>query len=630
MFRYVALIWDPREPRQVDAAQTATRRLKTAASHWQEALDRAGLRVLCADIQPGSLESHPLAGRVGVVLGSLFARKPDLADDTPAARCELDEAQTAVIVDSHGEWLVRNAWGNYVAFICDPLQNSVRVLKDPCGSLPCFSTAVAGISVVFSAIADCRLLGATRFTVNRRFIERRLYGGDMTHQWNALNELTQIRRGECAQFSPWQEPALVERRSLWTPFHFTQARDLLDEPESAAAALRSTLRSCTATLAAHHESALMRISGGLDSSIVLACLHAAPRPPRLLAYTQYAADGLLDPCRWARMAVAPTGCEHVEMESNAASVRLASILEMTPTAEPVNTLMQLATLAHEQSLIARHSATATFTGDGGDCVFGSFCIGEAATAYLRRHGPRPAVLRLAAESALVLRQTTWQALRRALRMWLTGRSMTSIDALNTEARRLLTAAVVRECATHPAVHPWLVGVRHAPWEALSKLGMLLASPDLYAGQPDPGAAGPEIIAPIYAQPMIELALRIPADVLFAGGRDRGLARRAFHGDVPQPILNRAWKDRAGNFHDEIIQRNRDWLREIFLDGVLVSEGMLDRVALERALAPGQVKCDVFPGELLRHLDTEIWTRQWTACSNGVLWAHRRRSQQRQI
>jgi asparagine synthase (glutamine-hydrolysing) len=620
MFRYVALIWDPRDARQVDAAQGATRRLKAAASYWQEALDRAGLRVLCADVRPGSLEPHVLAGRAGVVLGSLFTRKSDLADDAPAARCEPDEAQTMAIVESQGEWLVRNAWGNYVAFICDPLTGGVRVLKDPCGSLPCFSTAADGITVVFSAIADCRLLGATRFTVNRRFVERRLYGGDMTHQWNALNEVTQIRRGECAEFSPWQEPALASRRPLWTPFDFARARDLFDEPESAAAALRNTLRSCTATLAACHERALMRSSGGLDSSIVLACLHSAPRPPRLLAYTQYAAEGPLDPRRWARMAVAPTGCEHVEIESNAAGVRLDAILEMTPTAEPVNTLMYLVTFAHERSLIARNSATATFTGDGGDCVFGSFCIGEAATAYLRRHGPRPAVLRLAAESALVLRQTTWHALNRALRMWLTGRSLMNTDALNTEARRLVAADVVRECATHPAVHPWLVGVRHAPWEALSKLGMLMASPDFYVGQADPAVDGPELVTPIYSQPMIELALRIPADVLFAGGQDRGLARRAFRDDVPQPILNRIWKDRAGNFHDEIIQRNRDWLREIFLDGVLTSEGLLDRAALERALAPGLVKSEVFPGELLRHLDTEIWARQWTARRDGVLQA----------
>jgi asparagine synthase (glutamine-hydrolysing) len=393
---------------------------------------------------------------------------------------------------------------------------------------------------------------------------------------------------------------------------------LLDQPDVAASALRSTLRSCTATLASCHESALLRISGGLDSSIVLACLHRAQRRPRLLAYTQYTAEGQLDPRRWARMAIAQVGCDHVEMESTAAGVRLQAMLEMAPTAEPFSALMHLVTAAHEQDLLARHPSTAVFTGDGGDCVFGSFCIGEAAVAYLRRHGPRPAVLRLAAESALVLRQTTWRSLERALRMWLTGRSLMSIEALNTEARRLVSAGVVRECAANPAVHPWLAGLRDAPWEAISKLGMLLASPDLYAGQARPGAAAPEIVAPIYSQPVIEVALRIPADVLFAGGQDRGLARRAFRGDVPQPILNRTWKDRAGGFHDAIIERNRDWLREIFLDGVLVNEGLLDRSTLERVLAPGPARSDVFPGELLRHLDTEIWARQWTSHRSAVM------------
>ncbi len=618
MFRYVALVWDSQDLQQQDAAQSVMRRLKASAPQWQEALDRPGLRVLCADARAGSLESHLLAGKAGVVLGSLFTRSVDLQDDAPARPCALDEARTAAIVDSRGEWLVWNCWGNYVAFIADPLTGSTWVLKDPCGSLPCFSTTFRGITLVFSAIADCVEIAPLRFTVNRRFVERRLYGGDMTHQWDALNEVAQIRRGERVELSPRQQPGIVGRRFLWDPFDFTRPRSLLDDPSAAAAELRNTLRSCTSTLAACHESVLLRLSGGLDSSIVLACLQRAPGRPHLLSYTQYIPNSPLDPRRWARMAAAHAGCEHVELESTAASVRLGAILEMAPAVEPFSTLMCLVTAADEQDLATRSAATATFSGDGGDCVFGSFCIGEAAVAYLRRHGPRPAVLRLAADSASTLRQTTWHALGRALRMWLTGRSLTSLTALNHDARKLVTAEVVRECEARPAVHPWLTGQPHEPWEAISKLGMLLGTPDLYASLAQPRAAAPEIVAPIYSQPLIELSLRIPADVLFAGGRDRGLARHAFRGDVAQPILDRVWKDRAGGFHEEIVHRHRDWLREIFLDGVLVSEGLLDKTAVERALSPGLVKSDVFPGELLRHLDTEVWARHWTAQRSGVL------------
>jgi hypothetical protein len=31
-----------------------------------------------------------------------------------------------------------------------------------------------------------------------------------------------------------------------------------------------------------------------------------------------------------------------------------------------------------------------------------------------------------------------------------------------------------------------------------------------------------------------------------------------------------------------------------------------------------VKSEVFPGELLRHLDNEIWARQWMPRASGVL------------
>jgi asparagine synthase (glutamine-hydrolysing) len=618
MFRYVVLIWAAQDVQQVDAAQACARRLRASSSQWQEVLDRPGLRVFCADIRPGSLEPHVMAGRAGIVLGALFACRADLDDDTPAPTCKLDEAHTAAIVDSRGEWLLRNAWGNYVAFVTDPLVGGTLVVKDPCGSLPCFSTPCRGITVVFSSIADCVELGAVSFTVNRRFIERRLYGGEMTQQCDALNEVTQIHRGECIEFAPLQQPAIVGRRFLWNPFDVARSHPPLDDPSQAATVLRNTLRSCTSTLASGHESVLLRLSGGLDSSIVLSCLQATPRRPRLLAYTQYTPNGPMDPRPWARMAIGDSGCEHIEVESTPAAIRLNAILEMAPAAEPFSTLMCLVTAAQEQSLIARQAATATFSGDGGDCAFGSFCIGEAAAAYLRRHGPSSAVVRLAAESASILGQTTWHALKRALQMWITRRSLTNLASLNDEARKLVTEEVVRECEAAPAVHPWLAGLPHAPWESTSKLGMLLGTPDLYAGQAKPSAAGPEIVAPIYAQPFMELVLRIPADVLFTGGQDRGLARRAFRGDVAQPILNRLWKDRAGDFHDEIIRRNLDWLREIFLDGVLVGEGLLDKAAVERALAPGPVKSHVFPGELLRHLDTEIWARHWAAQRSGVL------------
>jgi asparagine synthase (glutamine-hydrolysing) len=120
-----------------------------------------------------------------------------------------------------------------------------------------------------------------------------------------------------------------------------------------------------------------------------------------------------------------------------------------------------------------------------------------------------------------------------------------------------------------------------------------------------------LVSPLYSQPLIELSLRIPADVLFAEGRDRGLARQAFADVVPKPILDRQWKDRSGSFHELLIARHVEWLRRTLLDGVLVSEGLLDRTQVDLALSRTLVKTNVSSDEILRHLNAELWARGWS-------------------
>lgn len=610
MFRYVALIWESINHRHMTIVESLSDRIQSSQSPWREAVSDPGLRVFCADVQHGVMEPQLLAGYAGVVLGAAYKSNASPHDEASARRLVFDEATTDAIRTSRGQWLIRNAWGNYVAIWGGPRASTTCVLKDPTGNLPAFSTNYEGVTVVFSSIADCLDLGIRAFTVNRRALELRVYGGDMTQELEPLKEVTQIRRGECVEFDPRAQPSIVGRRFYWNPFRLERMHELIEDEALAAQALRNTLRSCTRTLARGHQSALLRLSGGLDSSIILGCLTEMPSPPRLLSYTQYTSDAGSDPRPWARAALEYKPCEHSELALAASRINLKAILGMAPSVEPFSTLMHLTIGVHEQALAANRGASAVFSGDGGDSAFGSFCVGEVVHAYLRRHGPQPTVFRLAAQSAAVLEQTTWSALALGLKTWVTGRPLHTLETQNREAVRLVHPEVMRLGQAHGTHHPWFGGMRAVPWETLSKLGMLLAPPDLYAGAGSPAARSPQIVAPIYAQPMMELVLRIPADVLFVGGRSRGLARRAFAGFVAPKILERTWKDRAGTFHQELIHHHLDWLREVLLDGVLVRERLLDRAALENALSKKIVKSDVYPAELLRHLDTELWLSHW--------------------
>jgi hypothetical protein len=84
-------------------------------------------------------------------------------------------------------------------------------------------------------------------------------------------------------------------------------------------------------------------------------------------------------------------------------------------------------------------------------------------------------------------------------------------------------------------HPWFSSQRRTSRATVRRLGVLLAPPQFYDVIPPNDA--PDVVSPLYAQPVLETLLRIPLYRLFEGGRDRGLARRAFENDVPEPILD---------------------------------------------------------------------------------------------
>jgi asparagine synthase (glutamine-hydrolysing) len=164
--------------------------------------------------------------------------------------------------------------------------------------------------------------------------------------------------------------------------------------------------------------------------------------------------------------------------------------------------------------------------------------------------------------------------------------------------------------TQTVSHPWFEGTRRLPWGKIRRLGTLVMSPDYYNIAAHVDAEVPEIVSPLYAQPVIELLLRIPIYIHFHEGRDRGLARKAFAAEVPEPILRRLWKDRAPGFHDQLLERQRNFLKQTLLEGSLVRHGLLNRALLEEVLSAGPSKNTVYPGEIFRHLDTELWARHW--------------------
>jgi asparagine synthase (glutamine-hydrolysing) len=610
MFRYMALIWNTANQRQSEAALLIGRRLQTNAD-WQEVINHRGMRVLCADACSGSLEANLLTDHSGVVLGQLFERNQDPEDATPSSRAQLGIRQTAGIVNSRGKRLIGEYWGNYVAFIHDPDAAKMWVVKDPTGTLPCYSTVFREVTVFFSCIADCAELRLLRFTINPAYLKNRVVRGGSRTTQEPLNEVSRVHRGECAEIDPHYHPGQFARHLYWNPLEYSESDVAIEDPDRAARALRGTVRSCTHALAGCHESLLHRLSGGLDSSIVSGCLSDAPSKPRITAFTYYNPRSSSDERPWAQLAAFHTGCDHVETALGARDIRLATMHRMRPAAAPASVLEYVQRSIIDGPLAAKREATAIFTGDGGGSGFCANSSAHAVSEYLHRHGLRPEAFRIAAQVASCTHRSRFTVFSNSLRGWLlgSGRNARARDPL--EGSRLVNPDVAETLAVGPGCpDPWYKPA-HSPWPSIRQLEILPAPADFYNVANEPDTLSAEIIAPFYSQPAIELCLRIPLYVHFEGGRERGLARRAFSHEVPRPILRRMRKERSPGLHDELVRRNRDFLRELLLDGVLIGEGLLSRTAVENALSGVPSDTMASAEEVFRHLDTEMWARSWT-------------------
>lgn len=337
MFRYIALIWNPSRPRQAHTAQTLRRRLlRPAREPWHELPVRDGLRVFQAGARPESLDAQILPFAGGVLLGALFERNRDLLDESPARKWNATAAQSEAIGTTRGRWLIENCWGNYVAVLADPkVHNAAWVLKDPTGELPCFMTSFESVTIVFSRIADVLELAPVNAGLDRAYLrERVLYGGADLGR-NALEGIEQVRRGECIEIDCDAPERPRSRQFYWHPLTFAEAADCIEDRDFAAQAVRAALRACTHALAGCHESVLHRLSGGLDSSIIAACLKDAPGEPRICCYTYYNPRGCSDERPWARLAARHTGHEHIECPVTAGDIPLEQILSLPPFVEPV-------------------------------------------------------------------------------------------------------------------------------------------------------------------------------------------------------------------------------------------------------------------------------------------------------
>jgi asparagine synthase (glutamine-hydrolysing) len=598
---YIALTWNPNDPSADAAAIRLRDRFQQSSPSWKTAVRAPGLIAsYCITSGPTVDRPYVLPNERGVIFGRLFRRirTEGIAPEQGA----FDDETSSRLIDCGGRTLMEQYWGRYVAFLRSPDTADRWIIRDPSGGLPCYRTALHGVDIYFVRLEDCERTGTSSFSINHQFVLGMLGGSFGFVRDTGLKEITNLLPGECVELRSDQRKSTF----YWNPFEQAASANIENFAE-AVQELRQTVRTCVWSWASCFDGILLRLSGGLDSSIVLSCLAESPAGPRVICQNEYAAGTRADEREFARLAAQRARCELIE-ENVDQPFRLQNLLGAPRAVSPhVRVFNREAARGYSQKL---HLAgiTAIFNGHGGDEIFYKGNTVPTSTDYAWRHGLSTALFEVALNDSVRSKLNVWKVLGKAIRHGIFKQDWPFGARGRTHA--LIPEAILEDAREQLAfAHPLYQDAPAMPpgqkWHAYS-----VSSHSAVFWPPDPVESLPVSLSPLLSQPLMELSLRIPTYTLCEGGRDRSVAREAFQLDVPKEIVMRSAKGTPEERAWKLLFENAPLARELLLDGYLVQTGCLKREQLVNVLSGEPTHMTGFAADFLTYLNIESWARNW--------------------
>ncbi|RMB04991.1 asparagine synthase C-terminal domain-containing protein [Eilatimonas milleporae] len=609
MYRYIALIWNEQDPQSNATAAFIKTRLTQTGGHWSAAFESEGMTVYHTGESKGRMQASRLTTSGGVVVGKLFTTHGKTVGDT------IEDRTSHAIVASSGQHLIDDFWGRYVAFIHDTKRGTKSVVKSPIEGFRCYFTEYKSVSIYFSFPDDITKLDFLSFSINWHHIANHLAYFNMDKHDTAFHEMGKLQSGDCRQ----HEGRDIRSLSLWNPTQLLHD-ELIEDTHEAAQLIREKALSCVSAWASCHSTILHKLSGGLDSTIVLACLRQCKEAKDIVCVNYHpSSDKSGDERYFARIAAGHFGVELIEREQDAKSLKMENLFEIAPLAGPEWYLTALDRCGFEADLSEKLGATGAFGGEGGDPLFFQYNTHYITSDYLERHGLNRRLFHVAMDTARLSKKSIWSILGSALKDQFIQREGDEFIDWSIQARELLNPAYMEKINFVSSMPPLLQKAhsdKSLPKGKLMHL-MVLSFVNQYH-HTQRFADFLELCYPLLSQPLIELYVKIPTYLLTHSGKDRGLTRLAFKDDLPAQILRRHSKGGIEIYAQEIYDTNHSFIKDLLLNGILVQQKMLNKEALERALSDTDtIESDVDAGTLLRHACTEIWLRKAMQASYKV-------------
>ncbi|GIK49885.1 MAG: asparagine synthase [Alphaproteobacteria bacterium] len=595
--RLIAFRWTPAERAPARRGRALAARL--GEQEWKKILDWRGVLAFAHVACLGDVTVLP--AEFGLVAGPLLSRETG----TPVS--SLSGVDAEALAATGGAELFSKYWGPCCALLHDRGYDFFHALRDPGGGAPLYVHRSPGLHCLFTAADDFLALSDAPVGCNETILGVYMVQPGILTRRTAIEGVEELLAGERLTLGR----SSVERDFVWRPEHRRGCSEIADF-DAAATALRQAVRESAKAwiglnAARGGRPIAHRLSGGLDSSIVLAALHQeGGRETEIVCFNEYPeATPEGDERVLARAAAQHAGRELVEHESRAANFDYAHVLTAPLPVRPTHSEFSHASTSLADAIDARGARIVT-SGQGGDQVLHRRRSAAIAVDAALDGVGLSRYFAIARETAMLARTPIW-----------------SVFA-ETIARRIRPHVSLFNPAFAKAVlaSPGAVALAHAEWSDHPWKSMLLrqtparAARAMHIGDLSYYHEVSEVTcrfmtAPVLAsQPVIETALAIPPYVMTQGGFDRALARAAFADLLPEIIRSRSHKGDTTRFHNRVLERQLPLMRELLLGGELARRKLIDAAAVESALKRDVIADGALKGALMSAFMAEAWLRRF--------------------
>jgi asparagine synthase (glutamine-hydrolysing) len=488
------------------------------------------------------------------LIGHVFSRD----GHSPIDSAKLVSASSRGELAKHA---INELWGEYLLIhVPGGDQDATVVMRDPSGGVDCVYSLRGGFVTSDISIATHAHLYTKE--IDWDLIRNNLIYPHLKTGRTGLVGLSELLPG--CRLDIRGDGTTIEE--VWTPWDFVAPQRRHRDRREAQADVRRAVASTVHRWAETDKSLLLELSGGLDSSIIAACLqdtHARVECCNLVtpvpgADERHYAMLMADVLR-AELHIETLGFENAHFDFPSPPHAVA----------PSTWFLQHASNELKEAIGRRLGVNSFFSGGGGDTVFCYTRTAAPAADAFRERGM--AGIAAISDLAELHQCTVWKAGRLALR------KLFAPPRPPRKADRSFLAATSAQNMLVP--HPWfaapdgsLPGDRERIFD--------LAGTQVFRDGLARGAKW-HLRMPLLSQPVVEACLKVPSWMWIAEGRNRAVARDAFADVLPPDILHRRSKGTFMNYSGAIYRQNKSRLREYLLTGRLEGHGLLDSDSLRR-------------------------------------------------